>query len=47
MTHGQEETLKIYGDDIIPEFAALRGGPGRTRVFPMVGRARASVASLP
>src|SRR3989442_3463294 len=24
MTHGQEETLKAYGDDIIPELASVR-----------------------
>jgi len=23
MTHGQEETLKAYGDDIIPELASV------------------------
>jgi len=23
MTHGQEETLKAYGDDVIPELAAV------------------------
>jgi len=23
MTHGQEETLRAYGDDIIPEFARV------------------------
>jgi hypothetical protein len=23
MTHGQEETLKAYGDDIIPEFSRV------------------------
>jgi hypothetical protein len=23
MTHGQEETLKAYGDDIIPELAPV------------------------
>jgi hypothetical protein len=23
MTHGQEETLKAYGDDIIPELAGV------------------------
>jgi hypothetical protein len=23
MTHGQEETLKAYGDDIIPEFSQV------------------------
>jgi alkanesulfonate monooxygenase SsuD/methylene tetrahydromethanopterin reductase-like flavin-dependent oxidoreductase (luciferase family) len=23
MTHGQEETLQAYGDDVIPEFAGV------------------------
>ena len=23
MTHGQEETLKTYGDDIIPQFTSV------------------------
>ncbi|MDX6414877.1 MAG: hypothetical protein QOH23_2287, partial [Gaiellaceae bacterium] len=23
MTHGQEETLQVYGDDIIPQFSAV------------------------
>jgi alkanesulfonate monooxygenase SsuD/methylene tetrahydromethanopterin reductase-like flavin-dependent oxidoreductase (luciferase family) len=26
MTHGQEETLQAYGDDIIPRFARVSGG---------------------
>jgi hypothetical protein len=30
MTHGQEDTLKVYGDDIIPRFLApLVGTPSR------------------
>jgi alkanesulfonate monooxygenase SsuD/methylene tetrahydromethanopterin reductase-like flavin-dependent oxidoreductase (luciferase family) len=24
MTHGQEETLRAYGDEIIPDFAAVK-----------------------
>jgi hypothetical protein len=23
MTHGQEETLQVYGDEIIPEFSGV------------------------
>ena len=47
MTHGQEETLQAYGDDIIPRVrrrSLRRASQGRIRVFPHGGRRPASVA---
>ena len=46
MTHGQEETLQAYGDEIIPQFGTASADLGSTSgSIPMASCARSRVAS--